>query len=523
MVQLTFLSTGMNPPPTKSLDDSHWRLDDLLAVADGEMNIAVSDEPAWRAKMRASADFLQDLVNAGEPVYGVNTGYGESCHVRIPDRLIADMPLHLTRFHGCGFGRILGDQEALAVMTARAVSLAKGYSAIRLELLEHLVALIQHRVIPLIPAEGSVGASGDLTPLSYVAAVLVGERKARYQGRDLPAAEALACMGRQPLTLHLKEGLALMNGTSFMTGLAALALRRADYIGRLACRITAMGVEALGGHAGHYRPDLFALKAHPGQARAAHRIHSSLRESREADPRYPIQDRYSFRCAPHVIGVLEDALPWMTQCLEIELNSVNDNPIIDAKNGVVLHGGHFYGGHVAFVMDSTKSAVASICDLLDRQVALITDRTANHGLPANLSGADEAQAQINHGFKALQIAISAWTAEALKLTMPATSFSRSTECHNQDKVSMGSIAARDALRILELAEQVAAGALLIMQQGVMIRLRRQEISRSTLQPPLAEMIEEIERSFPFLEADRPLQDDIANMLRKIRARCWTLE
>jgi histidine ammonia-lyase len=173
-----------------------------------------------------------------------------------------------------------------------------------------------------------------------------------------------------------------------------------------------------------------------------------------------LQDRYSIRCAPHIIGVLVDSLPWLRQFIETELNSANDNPIIDGIGEHVLHGGHFYGGHIAFAMDGLKNAVANISDLLDRQMALLMDTKFNHGLPANVSGASAERAMINHGFKAVQIGCSAWTAEALKLTMPASVFSRSTECHNQDKVSMGTIAARDCLRVLQLTEQVAAASLL---------------------------------------------------------------
>jgi histidine ammonia-lyase len=166
------------------------------------------------------------------------------------------------------------------------------------------------------------------------------------------------------------------------------------------------------------------------------------------------------RCAPHVLGVLEDALPFFQNLVDNELNSANDNPIIDALNEQILHGGHFYGGHIAFAMDSLKNTVANVADLLDRQLALLVDTRYNHGLPANLSGAVGKREAINHGLKALQISASAWTAEALKLTMPASVFSRSTECHNQDKVSMGTIAARDCLRVLELTEQVVAALLI---------------------------------------------------------------
>ena len=197
-----------------------------------------------------------------------------------------------------------------------------------------------------------------------------------------------------------------------------------------------------------------AAAAAPAMDRDEQAVAQRLREDLHSDrpPRNEqrLQDRYSLRCAPHVIGVLEDALPFLRQLIETELNSANDNPLIDPEREQILHGSHFYGGHIAFAMDSLKNTVANVADLLDRQLALIVDARYNHGLPANLSGATGSRAAINHGLKALQISVSAWTAEALKLTMPASVFSRSTECHNQDKVSMGTIAARDCLRVIEL-------------------------------------------------------------------------
>ncbi len=508
---------------TIELDDRAWSIEDLLAVADSDVGLTLSADPTWRARIESSATHLAKRLASGDIVYGVNTGFGESCDVRIPDDLVHELPLHLTRFHGCGLGKPLDDQAARAVMIARAITLAKGYSGVRMELLEQLLALIQHDIIPIIPEEGSVGASGDLTPLSYVAAAMVGERNVRYGGETIAASDALQRIGRAPLVLQPKEGLALMNGTSVMTALAALAFQRADYLLRLSCHITALGIEALMGNRTHYRPELFVLKPHPGQARVAQRIYELLHLSREAAPEYRLQDRYSFRCAPHVIGVLADAAPSMRAFIETELNSVDDNPLIDGENEEILHGGHFYGGHIAFAMDGMKNAVANIGDLLDRQVALVTDRKSNNNLPANLSGAEGDRAQINHGFKALQISISAWTAEALKLTMPASAFSRSTECHNQDKVSMGTIAARDALRVIELCEQVAAAALLIMQQGVLIRLKRGEVQRDALQPALAAFAEDIGTTFSFLDEDRPLEQDLKNILAKIRSRYWDIE
>jgi histidine ammonia-lyase len=215
-----------------------------------------------------------------------------------------------------------------------------------------------------------------------------------------------------------------------------------------------------------------------------------------------------------------DALPWLRDYIENELNSANDNPIVDGEGERVLHGGHFYGGHIAFAMDSLKNAVANLADLLDRQMALLVDARYSNGLPANLSGVEGDRAAINHGLKALQISASAWTAEALKLTMPASVFSRSTECHNQDKVSMGTVAARDCLRVLELTEQVAAALLITVRQGVWWRTRL----NASLVPgaPLREMLEALGADIAVVEEDRRLEPDLRLLLVRIRARTWEL-
>ncbi len=221
-----------------------------------------------------------------------------------------------------------------------------------------------------------------------------------------------------------------------------------------------------------------------------------------------------------MLGVLADSLDFLRQFIETELNSANDNPIIDGDAERVLHGGHFYGGHIAFAMDSLKNLVANVADLLDRQLALLVDTRYNHGLPSNLSGAPAATAMINHGFKAVQIGTSAWTAEALKNSMPASVFSRSTECHNQDKVSMGTIAARDAIRSLELTEQVAAATLLAAQQGVW--LREQQTDARPLPPALAAMHAQLAEDFAPLIEDRALEAELRLCLARIRGQHWRL-
>jgi len=496
------------------------RIEDVLAVAQRRAPARLQADETFRSRITRGAQFLDTLLDREGVIYGVTTGYGDSCVVAVPLHQVEALPQHLFTFHGCGLGKLLDAEATRAVLTARLRSLTHGMSGVRIELLERMQAFLEHDVLPLIPEEGSVGASGDLTPLSYVAAALAGEREVLYRGERRSAAEVHRQLGWTPLTLRPKEALALMNGTAVMTGLACLAYARADYLLQLATRITALNVIALQGNSEHFDERLFAAKPHPGQAQVAAWIRQDLAIDAPAAPLHRLQDRYSIRCAPHVLGVLADSLGLLRQFIETELNSANDNPIIDADNERVLHGGHFYGGHIAFAMDSLKNLVANVADLLDRQLALLVDTRYNHGLPSNLSGAPAATAMINHGFKAVQIGASAWTAEALKNSMPASVFSRSTECHNQDKVSMGTIAARDALRSLELSEQVAAATLLAAQQGVWLR-QRQEDARP-LPEPLAAMHSELAATFPPLIEDRALEGELRLCLEHIRNRHWRL-
>ena len=483
-------------------------LEQVAAVSAGA-STRLSDDPAYVRRIDAGAEFVDRWIAEGKVIYGVNTGYGDSVTVRVTPALVADLPARLTEYHGVGLGRHFSPDESRAIVACRLVSLARGYSGVSYQLLRSLADLLEHGILPLIPEEGSVGASGDLTPLSYVAAALAGQREVLFRGKAVPAGEALAACGLKPYKLRPKEGLAMMNGTAVMTALACLNHLRAERLNALATRVTALSALALGAGTAHFEAGLHAVKPHPGQGLAAERICADLIAGGRPAHGGRLQERYSIRCAPHVIGVLGDSLDFYRRLIETELNSSNDNPIVDLDAGEVFHGGHFYGGHICHVMDSMKAAVAGLADLLDRQVALLVDARYSGGLPSNLSGVSGNDGSIHHGLKALQITTSACTAEAQMGTMPASAFSRSTESHNQDKVSLGTIAARSCRRSLELAEEVAACALLAACQGVELRMG---LDGGKLSGGPAETLAWVRRHSPALGEDRALEGDLRSLL-----------
>ncbi len=500
-------SESVAPTPVVEVGAGPLSVADVERIATRRAKVSMSRDPGVQARLQRGSKTLEKLLGENNRVYGVNTGFGDSCETEIPLENRDDLPLNLVRFHGCGTGAHFTSEEAAAILVARLGSLVGGASGVRPELLDRICQLVNEGLLPCIPCEGSVGASGDLTPLSYLAAVLMGEREIiTNQGNVEPAGVVIARLGE--FRLRPKESLALMNGTSAMTGLACLAYQRARRLARFAAALTAVASDVMRGQPGHFDDRIFALKPHPGQRACARWIRDDLEYTERRAIHGRLQDRYSVRCAPHVIGVLLDNLPASRQTIEIELNGANDNPLLDIETGDVLHGGNFYGGHICQVMDTLKTCVASLADLLDRQLALLCDSKTNGGLPNNLVLPSAGPS--HHGFKAMQITASALTAEALKLTVPASAFSRSTENHNQDKVSMGTIAARDCLRIVELSETVAAIHTLALCQAVDLRTPQECRQRAR------ELHAFVREAVPPNTADRRMDLDIASVLQAHR-------
>jgi histidine ammonia-lyase/phenylalanine ammonia-lyase len=486
-------------------------------------------------RMRESLPLKWSLIEQGVPIYGVTTGFGDSCIRQIGADKAHELQRNLVLYHLNGTGPVAPVEVARATMMIRANSVSRGTSAIRPEVVNSLLQHLGHGITPRIPERGSLGASGDLVPLCYLAAALIGEGDVTHHGEVRPALDALLDEGIEPVRLEPKEGLALINGTSYTAAWAVLALWDAREIAVAAELATAMTVEALVGNASAFHPFIHQNKPHPGQVTSAAAIRTLLNGSQLAtsfeeilirrevigDRGYVqlaeserIQDKYSIRCAPQIVGILHDTIDWADRWVETEINSSTDNPLFDAAQGGLHLGGNFYAGHVGQSMDSLKTAVANIADLLDRQLELVVDEKFNEGLPPNLvvaREADDPQAGLHHGFKGMQIAASAITAEALKNTMPSSVFSRSTEAHNQDKVSMGTIAARDARTINGLVREVAAIHLLALAQA--IDLRGAELASPSVRAAHA-LIREVS---PFVDRDRRLDRDVAAVMELIES------
>ena len=490
-------------------------IEEIVAVSRSIRQVHIGKDNVFIDQMERSRTMLAEAVNRNVPVYGVTTGYGKSCGKRLPkDAAIRKNGASPLNFHGCGTGEPLSIEETRAAMVCRLLCLARGYSGVSRPLLEQIAIFLNKGITPVVPSEGSVGASGDLTPMSYIAATLAGDREVFYRGKRIPASDAIKKTKLAPYAFQMKEHLSMMNGTSIMTGIAVTAIERAARILDAAVCASALTVHALKGKAHHFHPVIGEAKSFPGQILVAQKMlqlletKADLSDLEENSPE-SLQDPYSVRCTPQIAGVLDDALRWISDWVTIEANSSNDNPIFDPETGQPLMSGNFYGGHMAFAMDALKAALASIADMSDRQMMLLVAPQNNRGLPADLVGVKGSEAVFHHGFKAMSLSTSALAAEALKNTMPAGSFSRSTESHNQDKVSMGTIAARDAARICTLTERVVAIHLLAAAQACELR------GNIRHRPRLANLMRDIRKVSAMIHEDRPMDRDIERIVQSI--------
>ncbi len=440
----------------------HATLADLRALHAGG---ALALDPAWRADVAAGEAALAAALASGAALYGVNTGFGKLASTRIPAADLARLQLNLLRSHAAGTGPLLPRRVVRLVLALKAMSLARGASGVRPAVVEALLALLAADMLPDIPAQGSVGASGDLAPLAHLSLVLVGEGSASdAQHVTHGGATALAAIGCAPLVLGPKEGLALLNGTQVSTALALDALFRAEALLRAALLTGAMSVDAARGSDTPFDPRIHALRGQPGQIRVAAALAallagSAIREShRENDIR--VQDPYCLRCQPQVDGACLDLLDQAGAMLAREANAVTDNPLLVA-GGALLSGGNFHAEPVAFAADMIALATAELGAIAERRVALVTD-PALSGLPAFLVRAGG----LNSGFMIAQVTAAALAAENRALAAPRSVDSLPTSANQEDHVSMATNAALRLAPMLDNLEGILAIELLAAAQGI---------------------------------------------------------
>lgn len=438
------------------LGETRLALDDVTEVARGSVRIEISADAM--ARMRASRAVVDRAVAEGRVIYGVTTGFGELKDRRIPPEDTRALQVNLLRSHSAGVGPAASREVVRAMLLLRANSLAQGRSGVRPDVVEMLLAMLDRQVTPIVPLQGSVGASGDLAPLAHLASVLIGEGEAWLGDQRMPAGLALRGAGLQPLTLEAKEGLALINGTQFSTALAALACADAQCVWEAAVAAAALSTEVLLGSFAPARDDIQSLRPYRGALEVARRLRaysagSALVESHAGCAR--VQDAYSLRCVPNVMGASWDAIMHVEQQLEIELNSVNDNPLILAEGDEAVSAGLFHAQPVALVADYLKIAVAEIASLSERRIDRLVDARVS-GLPACLAD----NPGLESGYMLAQYTAASLVSENKSLAHPASVDSIPTGSGVEDHVSMAPIAGRHARRIVENAANVVALELL---------------------------------------------------------------
>jgi histidine ammonia-lyase len=490
------------------LDGQQLTLEEVARVARGDERVALAESA--RERMGESRRVVERIVAESRVVYGVNTGFGKLSDVTVSADELRELQLNLVRSHSCGVGEPLSEEETRAMMLLRANVLALGLSGARAVVAGTLVAMLERGVRPVIPEKGSVGASGDLAPLSHLALCAVGEGEAFYKGERMPGGEALMRAGVEPLTLEAKEGLALLNGTQALTAVGALALERAERLARTADVSGAMSLEALKGTPAAFDERIHRARPHRGQSESAAHLRELLRDSEirashiEGDPR--VQDAYSLRCMPQVHGACRDALAHARTCVEIETGGATDNPLVFAETGEVISGGNFHGAPLALALDYSAIALVHLGNIVERRVDRLVNPEKNEGLPAFLT----ARAGVESGYMVPQIVAVALLNECKVLAHPSSTDNLPTDGGKEDHVSMGMTAALKLRRIVENVENVVAIELLASAEALEYRV--------PLRPGLGvrRAYETLRSRASRLTRDRPLAHDIERVASALR-------
>ncbi|MBP1696157.1 MAG: hutH [Deltaproteobacteria bacterium] len=481
-----------------SIDGEHLALEDVLDVAEGRAKVKISASVSKRVKR--SRDFVEKALRRGEKIYGVTTGFGMLSDRVIDRSQIEALQRNLIRSHSVGVGPYFDEVTTRVIMVLRANVLAMGYSGVRIEVLKSLVDMINRGVHPRVPEQGSVGASGDLAPLAHLASVLIGEGEAIFRRKAMPGKKAMAKAGIPPVTLRAKEGLALINGTQVMTGVGLVALLRAERLCKMADIIGACTLDALKGTLSAFDPDIQKLRPFPGQLAVSKNFQKLGRSSEIGESHKfcsKIQDAYSLRCIPQVHGAVRDALTFVRKNLDIEVNSVTDNPLIFADKEKILNGGNFHGEPVAFALDLLGIVVAELGGISERRIEKLIN-PALSGLPAFLT----TEGGLHSGLMMVQVSAAALASENKVLAHPASVDSIPTSADKEDHVSMGSIAARKGRDIVRNVEHILAMELLCATQGLEFLI--------PLQPGdgVMEAFRAVRSRIPPIRGDRRFSEDI---------------
>ncbi len=479
-------------------------------------------------RITASYTQLCNLLERRVPVYGVNTGFGDSLFRTIPLDKAAELQRNLIAYLSCGTGPKLPRHATRAALLSRLYSLSRGYSGVSFELIQTMAQFLERDWLPVVPAQGSLGASGDLVPLAYIGAMLQGQGEIETPQGVQKASDLFREYGVQPYSFKPKEALAIVNGTSMMSGLALLNYRQSQELLRLSGIAAAWLCLALQGRVEAFGTLINeSAKSHPGQSEIARQIREILdEETHSAIPFHEIsveksttshliQDRYSLRCTPQVLGPIAETLQLIEGWLEREINSVSDNPLIDGE-GNLATGGNFYGGYLGHGMDYLKICLGHMADLMDRQLAYVIDDKSNRGLPANLAnwpGLPESERFLHHGLKGLHQSMSAITSEVLAKTLSNGIFSRSSESHNQDKVSLGMSAAVQCSEVIQSVYTLMAIHLTCLAQA--LDLRGIQLKGTTSQ-----LYQQIRRFTPFVERDMALDQNLESLRTYLLERSY---
>ncbi len=471
-------------------------------------NEKVSLAPGALERVRAARAVVDKIVSEHQRVYGINTGFGKLSTEVIPHEKLSLLQENLLKSHAVGVGDPLPDDVARAAVLFRLNSLLQGRSGVRLEIVEYLREFLNHTVVPLIPAKGSVGSSGDLAPLAHLALLLIGEGQAKL-GEKMLSGRALLCeLGLEPLRLAPKEGLALINGTQVTLALGFVALVRAQSLLAQAEAISALAVEALRGHTAAFDERLHQARPHPGQIRVAQALRSWLAGSQLADSRTDdVQDNYTLRCIPQVLGASLDIFDYVAEKFQIEMNSATDNPLVFAESGEVLSGGNFHGQILAFCCELLGQAVAEIGNFSERRIALLLEAS---DLPKFLVP----DGGLNSGLMVPQYTAAALVAENRVLAHPASVDSIPTSGGKEDHNSMATTSAYKALQIVKNVEVIVAIELLTVRQALSFR------DAARMAPRTRTLYERLSQQIPPLEKDRLLQYDIHRAIAIIREGSW---